>query len=168
MQRGYAESISLTNEQIAELRLAEPDSVRQHGLENGLQLARRTRNDLQHLGGRRLLLQRLAQIVRALTQLVEQPRVLDGDDRLGGKGFDEPDLLVVERGHIAVHGANHADHRAVADQWRRDLRVVSEVARGLLGNRWGLRVADNGRDLQRPSGEHRSSDVGARIEWNRK
>jgi hypothetical protein len=41
MQRGYAESISLTNEQIAELRLAEPDSVRQDGLEYGLQLARR-------------------------------------------------------------------------------------------------------------------------------
>jgi len=36
MQRGYAESISLTNEQIAELRLAEPDSVLQHGLEDGL------------------------------------------------------------------------------------------------------------------------------------
>src|SRR5262249_33664047 len=38
---GYAESISLMNEQIAELRLAEPDSVRQDGLEYGLQLARR-------------------------------------------------------------------------------------------------------------------------------
>src|SRR5262249_55312484 len=65
-------------------------------------------------------------------------------------------------------GHNQGDALAVPDQWRRDLRVVSEVARGLLGNRWGLRVADDGRDLQRPSSEHRSSDVGARIEWNRK
>ena len=37
---------------------------------------------LQHLRGRGLLLQRLAQIVGALTQFVEQPRVLDGDDGL--------------------------------------------------------------------------------------
>ena len=35
--------------------------------------------------GRGLLLQRLGQIVGALAQLVEQPRVLDGDDGLGGE-----------------------------------------------------------------------------------
>ena len=40
---------------------------------------------LQHLGRRRLLLQRLGEIGRALAQFVEQPRVLNGDDGLGGK-----------------------------------------------------------------------------------
>src|SRR5262249_39609395 len=142
------------------VRLAKARRRFNKSIEHGLEVEGRAANDFEHVGGGGLLLQGFA-------QLVEQPRVLDGDDRLGGKGFDERDLLVVERGRIAVHGANHADHRAVADQWRRDLRVVSEVARGLLGNRWCLRVADNGRDLQRSSGEHRSSDVGARIEWNR-
>ena len=40
---------------------------------------------LQHFRRRRLLLQRLSQIVSALAQFVEQPRVLDGDDGLGGE-----------------------------------------------------------------------------------
>ena len=35
--------------------------------------------------GRGLLLQRLGEIVGALAQLVEQPRVLDGDHGLGGE-----------------------------------------------------------------------------------
>ncbi len=39
----------------------------------------------KNLRRRRLLLQRLGQIVGALAQLVEQPRVLDGDDGLGGE-----------------------------------------------------------------------------------
>ena len=42
------------------------------------------RDDLQHLRGRGLLLQRLARSSCA-AQLVEQPRVLDGDDGLGGE-----------------------------------------------------------------------------------
>ena len=60
---------------------------------------------LQHLRGRGLLLQRLAQIVGALAQLVEQPRVLDGDDGLGGEVLYQLDLLVGERPHLlAVDG----------------------------------------------------------------
>ena len=35
-----------------------------------------------------LLLQRLGQIVGALAQFIEQPRVLDGDNGLGGEIFD--------------------------------------------------------------------------------
>ena len=58
------------------------------------------RDDLQHLRGRRLLLQRFGEIVGALAQLVEQPRVLDGDDGLGGKVRDQLDLLVGERPHL--------------------------------------------------------------------
>ena len=54
-------------------------------MEDRHQLAGRTADDLEHLGGRGLLLQRFAQIVGALAQLLEQPRVLDGDDGLGGK-----------------------------------------------------------------------------------
>ena len=46
---------------------------------------------LQHLRGRGLLLQRF------VVELVEQPRVLDGDDGLGGEVLDQLDLLVGER-----------------------------------------------------------------------
>ena len=56
---------------------------------------------LQHLRGRGLLLQRLGQIVGALAQLVEQPRVLDGDDGLGSEVFHQLDLLVGEGPHLS-------------------------------------------------------------------
>src|SRR5262249_34692151 len=71
MQRGYAENISLTKEQIAELRLAEPGSIRQDGLEHGLQLAGRTRDDLKDIRCRGLLPQRFAQLLGARLHLVE-------------------------------------------------------------------------------------------------
>ncbi len=44
-------------------------------------------DDLKDLRGSRLPLQ-------GLPQFIEQPRVLDGDDCLGGEVFDEFDLLV--------------------------------------------------------------------------
>ena len=47
--------------------------------------------------GRGLLLQRFGEIVGALAQFVEQPRVLDGDHGLGGEGLHQLDLLVGER-----------------------------------------------------------------------
>ena len=50
----------------------------------------RAADDLEHVRGRGLLLQRFA-------QLVQQPRVLDGDHRLGGEVLDQLDLLVGER-----------------------------------------------------------------------
>ena len=49
------------------------------------QIAGRTGDDLEHLGGRGLLLQRFGEIVGALAQFAEQPRVLDGDHGLGGE-----------------------------------------------------------------------------------
>ena len=49
---------------------------------------------------RGLLLQRFGEIVGALAQLVEQPRVLDGDDGLRGKVLNQLNLLVGERAHF--------------------------------------------------------------------
>ena len=57
---------------------------------------------LQHLGGRGLLLQRLP-------QLIEQPRVLDGDDGLRGEVLDQLDLLVGERPHLLAVDGDDAD-----------------------------------------------------------
>ena len=57
-------------------------------------------NHLEHVGGRGLLLERFA-------QLVEQPRVLDGDDRLVGKGRHQIDLL---RCKWLRHGFIDEDH----------------------------------------------------------
>ena len=64
---------------------------------------------LQHLRGRRLLLQRLGEIVGALAQLLEQPRILDGDDGLAGEVRDQLDLLVGERPHLLAIDGDRAD-----------------------------------------------------------
>ena len=46
-----------------------------------------------------LLLQRFAEI-GSLAQLVEEPRVLDGDDGLRGEVLHQRDLFVGERAHV--------------------------------------------------------------------
>ena len=50
------ESFIIVSVQHTEFRVANPYRVRQHGVENRLKLARRTGNDFQHFGSRRLLL----------------------------------------------------------------------------------------------------------------
>src|SRR5262249_23204385 len=52
------------------------------GIEHSLQIEGRPADYLEHVGGRGLLLQRLA-------QLVEEARVLDGDDGLAGEVLDQ-------------------------------------------------------------------------------
>ena len=95
--------------QYSELGPAEPGRIRQHGVEDGLQVAHRVGNDLQHLGGRGLLLQRLAKIARPRLHLVEQPHVLNRDHRLVGKGAGEFDLSVGERPHPGAPNHDDAD-----------------------------------------------------------
>ena len=64
------------------------------------------------------------EIVGALAQLVEQPRVLDGDHRLGGEVLHQLDLLVGERPHLLAIDDDGADqlvvleHRHAADRAR--------------------------------------------------
>ena len=64
----------------------------------GCKLAGRTADDLQHFRGCRLLLQRFA-------QLVQQPGVLNGDDRLLGEVLNQLDLLVGERPNLLAKDA---------------------------------------------------------------
>ena len=60
-------------------------------VEHRLRVGHRAADDLQHLGGRGLLLERLL-------GLVEQARVLDRDHRLVGERAQQADLLVGEAG----------------------------------------------------------------------
>ena len=65
----------------------------QHRVEHRREVAGRGVDDLQHLGGRGLLLQRLA-------RLGDQPRVLHRDDRLRREILQQRDLLVGERPYL--------------------------------------------------------------------
>ena len=67
----------------------------------GWHVGRRRGDDPQHLGRGRLLLQRLGQLLVPLLKLLEQARVLDGDDRLvrerleqarSGRSVNGPDV----------------------------------------------------------------------------
>ena len=85
-------------------RAADSTSVSQHGL----QIEGRAADDLEHVGGGGLLLQRFA-------QLVEQPRVLDGDDGLGGEVLDQFDLLVGERSDLLTIDGDGTDQFIVLE-----------------------------------------------------
>src|SRR5262245_54923657 len=86
-------AIAFVQPQRAVAGFAKLGRLRQHRAEYRIERARRTGDHLEHIGGRGLLLQRLA-------QLAEQPRVLDGDHALGGKVLDQLDLLVGKGTHL--------------------------------------------------------------------
>ena len=95
-------SLPLPEVQHAKLGLADAGRLLQHGLKHGLKLAWRAADDTQDLGGRCLLLQRLA-------QLVEQARVLDGDDGLIGEGCQKSDVILLERAHLGPANYDSAE-----------------------------------------------------------
>src|SRR4026208_217660 len=74
-----------------------------------LDVRRRARDDPEDLRLRRLLLEGLAEVAVARLQLLEEADVLDRDDRLGGKGLQEPDLPVGEGPHLLAAHRQDAD-----------------------------------------------------------
>src|SRR5262245_23055691 len=75
------EVIAFAKPQVAKFGSADSNCVGQHSLEHRLELAWRRTDDLQYLRGCSLLLERLAQLVRACLHLVAQSHGLDGDPR---------------------------------------------------------------------------------------
>ena len=78
--------------------------------EHRLKVECRTADDLEHVGGRGLLLQRFA-------QFIEQARILDGDDGLGGKILHQLDLLIGERPHLLAIDADHTNKLVLLEHW---------------------------------------------------
>ena len=73
-------------------------------IEHGLQVEGRAADHLEHIGGGGLLLE-----LNRLAQLVEQPRVLDGDHGLTGEFSHHFDLLFGERANFLAIYYNGAD-----------------------------------------------------------
>src|SRR5262245_39242020 len=69
VHRNDAKCVYLAEIQIPELSVADARRVLQHRLEHGLQIAREATEDLQHLGGGLLLLQRLCEVLARLGEL---------------------------------------------------------------------------------------------------
>ena len=114
MRGGEAEYLPIAQIHISEVRLADADRIRQHRLKYRIEVPRRARDHTEHLGGRRLLLQRLRQLARAGLHLVEQTHVFDRDHRLVGKGGDQLDLLVGERPNRLALQDENPDRRFFA------------------------------------------------------
>ena len=66
-------------------------------IEHRPELGARLADDLEHVAGRGLIFEQLLQIVGALPQFSEQPRILDRDHRLVGEGRDQRDLAFRKR-----------------------------------------------------------------------
>jgi hypothetical protein len=81
-----------------------------------LQVERRAADDLEYLGGRRLLLQRFAQVFGARAQLTKQPRVFDCDDGLSRELFQERYLLLRETRRLLAKDHDIADHLIVLQE----------------------------------------------------
>src|SRR3954466_3092429 len=89
------EILAVISRHQAECALAQPQRLFQHRAEHRGEVAGRGVDDLQHLGGRGLLLQRL-------TRFGNETRILDCDDRLRREVLEKCDLLVGERAHLAA------------------------------------------------------------------
>ena len=97
---GYRIGVAYPPTENGQVRLAKSDRRLGQRIEHRLQVEGRAADHLEHVGCSRLLLQRLAQVVGALAQLVEQPRVFDRDDGLSGKILNKIDVLLLEGPHL--------------------------------------------------------------------
>ena len=126
---GPMQVVAVTLEQPGMVGLAQPGDRFHQRIEHGLQIEGRAADHLQHVGGGGLLLQRLLQVIGARLNLVEQPHVLDGDQRLIRKGRNQIDLPFVERLHDASRQNNDADRNAIAQQRDAQHRAIAPVTR---------------------------------------
>ena len=129
MQGNQAEELAVAQVEVAEAGGAEPHCIREHYLEHRLELARRTRDNLQDLRGCRLLLQRLGKLARARLRRLEQLGVLDRDHRLGCEGFKQPDLVIGERSTVQATNDDRADGNPLRQQRRRQNGTIAKTLR---------------------------------------
>src|SRR5215469_14780151 len=67
-----------------------------------------------------------------MAQLIEQPRILDGDYRLIGESFYKFDLFVAERPDISTTDRDGANSLVLSHKWDGQVRAVTR-AQGYLG-----------------------------------
>ena len=81
----------------------------EHRVEHRHEVAGRTVDDPQHLGGRRLLVERFA-------RFGQEPRILHRDHRLSREIPQQRNLLVRKRAHLVAISGNSAEQRFVLSQ----------------------------------------------------
>jgi hypothetical protein len=122
-----------------------------------LHIGGRAADHVEHLAGRGLVFERLFEVARAGLQLAEQPRILDRDDRLVGKGAHQLDLPLGERLDPLPGENDRAEHGPLVQQ--RHSKAGTYPGRHSLGQRV-VRVSADVRDMYDPAFEQHPPDDG--------
>ena len=109
------------------------------GGEHGFEIERRVHR-LGHFAERAQLVDRAAKFIGALAQFVEQSRVLDGKDRLGGETVNELDLFLAERLDLGAVDRNCADWFALFEHGNGRIRANSELIDDGCGERIAVAI----------------------------
>src|SRR5439155_14007283 len=113
---GQRDHLAIEPEHETEKAITQPRRTRRDGVEHGLHVGWRARDDAQDFAGRRLLLQRHGEVAIARLELLEEAHVLDGDDGLVGEGLEEVDLALGEWPDLRAEYGDGADSNALAQQ----------------------------------------------------
>ena len=105
-----------------------------HRIQHRLNIRRRAGDDTQDFTRRSLLLQRFLQFLK-------QPHVLDGDHRLVGKGFEEPDLRGSERTHLGATRIQRSDEFSLLTKRNSQEGAKARRRDQTLGNRLSARTS---------------------------
>ena len=127
--RGQVMDAALTAENECTFGRAQARRRLHERVEHGLQVEGRAADDLEHVGGRGLLLQRFTQVFRARLHLFEQPHVLDRDDSLVGEGLKQLDMMVGKRAGLCARDADLPDRHAIAHQGRKQHAAITAQTR---------------------------------------
>src|SRR5262249_19095717 len=96
--------------------------------EHRLDIGGRTADDPEHLARCRLMLKGLAQFRVALLELLEQPDVLNGDDRLISKALEKSDLFFREWSDFRAANQNTSNGNTLTEQRRCQRRTNAETS----------------------------------------
>ena|SRR6516162_10428272 len=111
-----AQELTRPQEKTCVVRAAHATRRLRQSVKYLLQIEGRAADDFKNVSGGGLLLQRFAQIIRALLHFIEQPCILDGDDRLVRKRGNQIDLLFGERLRLDPRQEDSANHFPFAQQ----------------------------------------------------
>src|SRR5262245_38445529 len=109
-------TVALSESQHDVVDPTHPCGALDDGVEDWLHVGGRAANDAEHLRCSGLMLKCLTQLRVTFLDLLEQPHVLDGDDRLVGKGFEKRDLLFVERLYLHPPNGNASNRLSFTEQ----------------------------------------------------
>src|SRR5262249_33520583 len=104
------EGCSLGTNDADLFRIAKASSRFDQRIEHGLQIEGRAADDLEHISRGCLLLEGLGEIIGALPEFIEQPRVLDRDNCLRRKIRQQLDLLVAARPPLLTMDDDDSDN----------------------------------------------------------